>query len=146
MYAIEKTLKYSIMNKNYLLLCTLILVTLVSCEKESMSLIVTSPNESNQIIFNLSKEGQPTDLVTHYNKKVVDTSYMSFDIKYLSALKGDFKIVNSTTATADETWQMPWGEQLDVSNNYNELIVNLEDPSKTKRKLYIHKDLRSFGP
>jgi hypothetical protein len=126
------------MKKIYLLLFTLFLGNLVSCEKEQMSLSVTSPNESNQIIFNLSKEGQPTYLVNHNNKKVVDTSYMSFDIKDLPALKGDFKIVNSTAATADETWQMPWGEQLDVRDNYNELIVYLEEQSETKRKLNIH--------
>ncbi len=33
---------------------------------------------------------------------------------------------------------MPWGEQLEVSNNYNELIVYLEEQSETKRKLNIH--------
>ncbi len=126
------------MHKNYLVLFTLFLVGLISCEKEQMSLMVTSPNGSNEIIFNLSKAGHPNYLVTHNNKKVIDTSYMSFDIKDLPALKGDFKIVNSTTATVDETWQLPWGEQIDVRNNYNELIVKLEEQSETKRKLNIH--------
>ena len=126
------------MNKYYLLLSILLLFFLISCKKKKKSLSVTSPNESNQVVFELSKEGQPTYLVTHNNKKVVNTSYLSFDFKDLPPLKGNFKIVNSTSATIDETWQMPWGEQLDVRNNYNELIVYLEEQSETKRKLNIH--------
>ena len=126
------------MNKYYLFLSILFLLTLISCEKEQMSLSVTSPNESNQIVFSLSKEGQPTYLITHNNKKIIDTSYLSFDIKDLPSLKSNFKIVSSTTGNADETWQMPWGEQLDVRNNYNELLIKLEEQSETKRKLNIH--------
>lgn len=126
------------MNNYYLLLSVLLLFNLSSCEKEGMSLSITSPNESNQVTFQLSKEGQLTYLVTHNNKKVIDTSYMGFEFKDLPAFKDDFKIVGSTTSSTDETWQMPWGEQLDVRNNYNELIVNLEEKSAAKRKLNIH--------
>ncbi|MFT4737881.1 MAG: hypothetical protein ACI8QD_001526 [Cyclobacteriaceae bacterium] len=126
------------MNKFYLLVSTLFFVMLVACETAPSSLTVISPNASNQIVFLLSEAGQPAYFVTHNNKKVVDTSYMSFDIKDLPALAGDFKIVNVTTATADEMWQMPWGEQLDVRDNYNELIVYLEEQSETNRKLNIH--------
>ncbi len=126
------------MNKCYLLLSVLFLFGLFSCEKERRSLSVSSPNESNQVFFQLSKEGYPTYLVTNNNKTVIDTSKMGFDFKDLPALKGDFKIVGSTTASTDETWQMPWGEQLEVRNNYNELIVNLKEKSAAKRKLNIH--------
>jgi hypothetical protein len=126
------------MKKTQTLLLTLFLVSLVSCHTAPMSLTVTSPDESNAIIFNLSKAGQPSYLVTHNSKKVVDTSYMSFDFKDLPSLKGDFKIMSSTSSTTDETWEMPWGEQLAVRNNYNGLIVYLEEQSETHRKLNIH--------
>ncbi len=126
------------MNKIYLLLFSVLIATLVACEKVPTSLAVTSPDESNQVVFLLSAEGQPTYLVMHDDKKVVDTSFMSFEFKEAPELKKGFKIVNSTTATVDETWQMPWGEQVDVRNNYSELIVNLEEASAAKRKLTIH--------
>ncbi len=74
------------------------------------------------IEFELTKTGQPVYLVKHKNKAVIDTSYISFDFKDLPSLKDNFKIIKTTTGTADETWQMPWGEQLDVRNNYNELV------------------------
>lgn len=126
------------MNKTYSLFFSVLLATLLSCEKAPTSLTVTSPDESNQVVFLLSAEGQPTYLVMHDDKKVVDTSFMSFEFKEAPELKKGFKIVNSTTATVDETWQMPWGEQADVRNNYSELIVNLEEASAAKRKLTIH--------
>lgn len=126
------------MNKTYSLFFSVLLATLLSCEKAPTSLTVTSPDESNQVVFLLSAEGQPTYLVMHGDKKVVDTSFMSFEFKEAPELKKGFKIVNSTTATVDETWQMPWGEQVDVRNNYSELIVNLEEESPAKRKLTIH--------
>lgn len=126
------------MTKFYPLLPLLFLVVLTSCNKGQKPLSVMSPDASNQIVFFLSQKGQPAYLLTHNDKKVIDTSYISFDFKDLPALKGDFQIVNSTTATVDEAWQMPWGEQLEVRNNYNELIVNLEEQSDLKRRLNIH--------
>jgi hypothetical protein len=77
-------------------------------------------------------------MVSHNNKIVIDTSYMSFEVKDLPALSGDFKIIGSTTSTSDDIWEMPWGEQLEVRNNYNELIVNLQEQSETNRELNIH--------
>lgn len=134
----DDLLQLTKMNKTYSLFFSVLLATLLSCEKAPTSLTVTSPDESNQVVFLLSAEGQPTYLVMHDDKKVVDTSFMSFEFKEAPELKKGFKIVNSTTATVDETWQMPWGEQADVRNNYSELIVNLEEASAAKRKLTIH--------
>ncbi|HMB61613.1 MAG TPA: glycoside hydrolase family 97 N-terminal domain-containing protein, partial [Eudoraea sp.] len=126
------------MNKYDLLMSALFLIVLSSCEEKQMSLMVTSPNGSNQVTFALSKEGQPFYLLSHNGIAVIDTSYISFDFKDLPALKDDFTIVGSDMATTDESWQMPWGEQLDVRNNYNELIVHLEELSEAKRMLNIH--------
>ncbi len=126
------------MNKFRLLLCVLFLSNLFSCKQEERTLTVNSPNDSNKIIFNVSEEGRPNYMVSHNNTKVIDTSYMSFEVKDLPALSGDFKIIGSTTSTSDDIWEMPWGEQLEVRNNYNELIVNLQEQSETNRKLTIH--------
>lgn len=109
-----------------------------SCSKDIDSVQVDSPDGTNRVEFNLSKSGQPYYMVKHNNNAVIDTSYMSFDFKDLPSLKNKFKIINTSTGTVDETWQMPWGEQLDVRNNYNELVVNLEEQSEAKRKLNIH--------
>ena len=124
------------MKKIVFFICIAILM--ISCQEKSFELSTQSPNGKINIDFNLDDQGKPYYLVTYDNKTVIDTSFMSFDFKDLPALKDNFKIVSSTTGSFDETWQMPWGEQLDVRNNYNELVVNLEEQSTEKRKLNIH--------
>ena len=63
---------------------------------------------------------------------------MSFDFKNQESLKDGLSIINSTTNTIDETWEMPWGEQKDVVNNYNELVVELEETQAPNRKFNIY--------
>jgi hypothetical protein len=133
------------MKNLYVAFCTILFVSLVSCEEKPKSLTVSSPDQANEIIFDLSKEGQPFYQLSHRGKVIVDTSFMSFDFKDLPSLKTDFKIVNSKAASADETWELPWGEQLQVKNNYNELIVYLEEQTDPKRKLNIHFKLYNDG-
>jgi hypothetical protein len=128
------------MKKKVVYLSRLVLFILVftACSKTKEPLNVNSPDTSITVEFLLSNSGQPIYLVKHKNKTVIDTSFMSFDFKDLPSLKDNFKIVNTTTGIVDETWQMPWGEQLDVRNNYNELVINLKEKSEPKRKLNIH--------
>ncbi|HEY5689308.1 MAG TPA: glycoside hydrolase family 97 protein [Yeosuana sp.] len=115
-----------------------VVLLLISCQEKSNHLITESPNSKIKLDFNLNSAGQPYYVVNFKNKTIIDTSFMSFDFKDSAPLKNNFKMLSSIAATVDETWQMPWGEQLDVRNHYNELIVNLEEKSELKRKLNIH--------
>lgn len=135
------------MNKLKFIFTTLFtfVVLFTSCEKKETNFTVNSPNTDISVKFALSKEGQPMYIVKHKNKTIIDTSYMSFDFKDLPSLSDNFKIVNTTKGTFDETWQMPWGEQLEVRNNYNELIVNLEEQTKAKRQFNIHFKIYNDG-
>ncbi len=112
--------------------------TLISCTKEPAQLSLASPNGTNSIDFHLSEDGTPYYFVNHNNKIVIDSSSMSFDFKDQESLNGNLSIINSTTNTVDETWEMPWGEQKEVVNNYNELIVELEETQAPNRKFNIY--------
>lgn len=116
-----------------------------ACKKAETNFTVNSPNTNISVAFSLSEKGQPMYMVKHKNETVIDTSYMSFDFKDLPALKDNFRIVNATTAVFDESWDMPWGEQLTVRNNYNELVLNLEEETEAKRKLNIHFKIYNDG-
>lgn len=110
----------------------------LACGSEKKQITeVTSPNENIAVNFNINAEGSPFYLVKFNNQVVVDTSYLGFEFVNAEKLSNNFKIVNSATSSFNETWQMPWGEQLDVLNNYNELKVDLEETSALKRKLNI---------
>ena len=128
------------MYKLKIIIATLLISSLLftSCSNENKNFSVASPDNNISIEFALSQTGQPIYMVQHKSKTIIDTSFMSFDFKDLPSLKANFKIIGSSSGTLDETWDMPWGEQLTVRNHYNELTVNLEEQSETKRLLNIH--------
>ncbi|WP_430466850.1 glycoside hydrolase family 97 protein [Winogradskyella ouciana] len=118
-------------------LVVLIIILSFSCKNDSMILDVESPQSNLKVSFNLNAEGEPFYQVMFNNKTVVDTSYLGFEFTNAEALKDDLKIITTATNSFNETWQMPWGEQVDVVNHYNELKVELQETSEPKRKLNI---------
>lgn len=119
-------------------LMVLIMAFMLSCSTSENNYSVDSPNQINNVEFSLTESGQPMYYVRHKDKTVIDTSLISFDFKDLPSLKDNFKIVNVSNSSEDETWPMPWGEQLEVRNQYNEMVVYLEEKTGDKRKLNIH--------
>lgn len=113
-------------------------INYISCTTKIDGAKLNSPDGLNNVEFNVSKSGQPYYIIKHRNQVVIDTSYMSFDFKNAPTLKNNFKINTLTTGSFDEIWQMPWGEQQEVRNNYNELIVGLIEQTISKRELNIH--------
>lgn len=111
---------------------------LVACNSASKNKTeVVSPDGNIQINFELSDEGVPTYSVSHKNNQVVKPSHLGFEFEKLPSFHSGFKILNVTPSSFNEDWQMPWGEQLLVNNNYNELKVELEETSELKRKLNV---------
>ncbi|CAM1343326.1 glycoside hydrolase family 97 protein [Tenacibaculum amylolyticum] len=124
------------MKNTYLYVICMLLA--VSCKKETTRATnVTSPNKVLKVAFGLNKEKQPFYLVKKEDKTVIDTSYLGFEFKNAKALKHGLKISSTKETTFNETWQMPWGEQLDVVNNYNELKVDLEEENEPNRKFSV---------
>jgi hypothetical protein len=127
------------MKKQQLYFLTIILTILFpSCDKKDTSYNVSSPDQNISVNFALSETGQPCYIVQFKDKKVIDTSYISFDFKDIASLKDNFKIINTVISTVDETWSMPWGEQEKVRDYHKALVVHLEEQSNLKRKLNIH--------
>ncbi|WP_338732764.1 glycoside hydrolase family 97 protein [Mangrovimonas cancribranchiae] len=113
-------------------------IILSSCSEPKQKRYQTSsPNGNIEVDFNVNDLGEPFYLVAFNNKTIVDTSYLGFDFVDAKSLKDNFKIINSIASTFNETWQMPWGEQEDVVNHYNELRVELEETSELNRKVNL---------
>ncbi len=114
-------------------------VLLMACNssEEKKQLETTSPNGNIKVNFNVSEEGRPFYTVMHNSKTVVDTSFLGFEFKDVAAFDKNFSIKSTKVNTFNETWQMPWGEQIDVVNHYNELRIALEETTEAKRQLNI---------
>lgn len=121
-----------------LTLTLLVLLTLMSCKTSEDTITeVASPNKNIQVYFNLNATGEPFYQVFFNNKTLIDTSFLGFEFKDAMPLKSNFKILATKTNTFNETWQMPWGEQQDVVNHYNELKIELEEVLAPNRQLNI---------
>ncbi|WP_372767170.1 glycoside hydrolase family 97 protein [Lutibacter sp.] len=117
----------------------LISIFLFSCSKKSeLQTTVSSPDDHVKVEFKLTEKGEPTYLVTFKNKEVIKTSTLGgFDLKDMASFKDNFEIVNATTSNFNEVWEMPWGEQTKVENNYKELKIELQEKADLKRELTI---------
>ncbi|MBK5208109.1 MAG: glycoside hydrolase family 97 protein [Flavobacteriaceae bacterium] len=126
----KNSLKFSIV---------LVSIMLFSCSKKNnWQTAVASPDSTVKVEFNLTEKGEPTYLVTFKNKEVIKKSILgSFDLKDRASLKENFEIINATKSNFSEVWEMPWGEQTKVENNYNELKIELQEKTDLKRKLTI---------
>ena len=102
---------------------------------------VKSPNGNVVVSFSLSPSGQPTYEMTYKGKTVVKPSHLGLELaKEKHASKGlqetslmdGFKETASKTTTFDETWKPVWGETSTIRNHYNELEVDLNQPSSSR--------------
>ncbi|UII27715.1 glycoside hydrolase family 97 protein [Fulvivirga maritima] len=112
----------------------------ISCQmavESEAPLIVQSPSGDNSVSFFINKEGEAGYTVMHKDQAVIDSSWVSFDFTNMPSIKGDLKVVNTSTDTKNETWPMPWGEQKEVTNHYNSLTVELQETSELQRKFSV---------
>ncbi|MCK5402018.1 MAG: glycoside hydrolase family 97 N-terminal domain-containing protein, partial [Flavobacteriaceae bacterium] len=111
------------MNYKIFFISIVLTISLVSCTSKKTHIIeVSSPDKTIQLNFIQNQKGELSYTVFYNNEAVIDTSYLSFDLKNQPSLKEGFEIVKSNLSSMDEIWQMQWGEQIDVKNNYNQLV------------------------
>ena len=106
---------------------------------------VKSPNGNVAVTFSLTGNGVPTYEMTYKGKAVVKPSHLGLELaKNKHASKGmnetslmdGFEKTATKTTTFDETWKPVWGETATIRNHYNELEVDLNQPS-SKRNIVI---------
>lgn len=120
---------------------TIFLVSLfliVSCsQKKELRTELNSPDNNIQVEFVLSETGAPTYKISHKTNEVIKSSTLGFELKNQTALATNFEILQSEVLSFEEVWEMPWGEQLEVENKYNQLTIELQETSELKRKINI---------
>jgi hypothetical protein len=97
---------------------------------------VQSPSKEITLNFSLSENGKPTYQVSYKNKPVIIKSFLGIKLKGTTDLEANFIIDSIGQKTVNETWQPVLGEQSNIKNYYNEMIVSLSQ-SITDRKVNI---------
>ena len=154
------------MNKVLSLLSLIILAACTTQGPATDIQTLSSPSGNMEMTFRLSAEGTPQYALNYEGRKVILPSDLGYELRgVLKAQKlvynadgtiskedreplqqfyEGFKVESVQTASFDETWEPVWGEEAQIRNNYNELLVNLVQTS-SDRKMSIRFRLYDDG-
>ncbi|MBR5042232.1 MAG: glycoside hydrolase family 97 N-terminal domain-containing protein, partial [Bacteroidales bacterium] len=106
-------------------------------------LSVSSPDGLLTASVGLTADGQPCYKLERNGAVVVKPSMLGFELMAGdSDLHSGFSIAGSENGSADETWEPVWGEERQIRNHYNELLVRLtrEDGVNMNLRLRVYDD------
>ena len=110
---------------------------------------LTSPNGNLTLTFELGQKGEPTYSLDYKGKAVVLPSSMGLELRGQDrqisfgeeitksdhgasvSLYDNFRQITVTRSNSDTTWTPVWGEVATIRDNYNQMVVSLE---QTERK------------
>lgn len=118
-----------------------LLVTCVTARAQEIS----SPDKNLKLKFSLTANGTPTYELNYKNKAVIKTSKLGIETKDVPSFLDGFTVTKVENATFDETWTPVWGEQKNIKNNYNELLITLSQKSEKDRFIKIRFRLFNDG-
>ncbi len=124
------------MKQSQRLLSLLLLVATLPLQ----ALEVASPDGSIRVSFELQGT-VPTYSVSYQGKAVILPSRLGYDLDGTSDLLDGFSIIGEERSTFDETWTPVWGENREIRNHYNELLVSL---AQTAEDRYMNVRVRVY--
>jgi hypothetical protein len=127
--------------KNYFVSVIAVLFSIFGMNAQDLQ----SPNGNFKMIFALENDGTPTYQLFMNNKEIIKKSKLGLELqKDKKSLLNDFKLVNESRNTFDETWKPVWGEETAIRNHYNELALTLKQ-NETDRNIIIRFRLFNDG-
>ncbi len=110
----------------------------------SFAVTLNSPDNNFHLSFLVNEAGKPLYSLTYKNKTIVKPSMLGLELKNSSSLLSGFNIKKTEFTSFDEIWKPVWGEVKEIRNNYNELLVILEQ-AKEQRSIKIRFRLFNDG-
>ena len=121
------------MKKTTSLWIILLLAISISACQMNKSPKVESPSGNVRVNVFTLENGQAAYTVSYENQLVIDTSGLAIEFLEMAPLKEGLYITSSKNDAFFGTWEMPWGEQHVVENNYNELRVGFAETEGLQR-------------
>lgn len=123
-----------------------------------------SPDEQLILGFSIQENGVPVYDLQYRNKQVIKTSRLGFNLRpekpessfdafspektqaeeTINSLFDGFTVVDVAYSTIDETWQPVWGDEKEIRNHCNEMLVTLNQQA-TNRFMLIRFRLFNDG-
>ena len=140
----------------------------VSCPSKKVTDVyeLQSPSGNMEMTFQLTEAGTPQYALDYEDRKVILPSDLGFEFRGVlkaqelvynadgtiskedaqpsNSFHDGFSVEGVLTDSFDEVWEPVWGEEAEIRNNYNELVVSLIQKS-TNRKMDIRFRLYDDG-
>ena len=114
----------------------LLLLLAVSLPSIANELSVLSPDKKVKLSF--TDDGELAQYRVSFNgEPVLGLGKLGFTFAKAAPLYRDFKVEEISRNTVDQTWQQPWGEQRNIRDNHNELLVKFYNPSDKDRTFLV---------
>lgn len=126
--------------KSRLILSLLCLAVFGSIHAQSLE----SPNGDLEMNFSLQEDGTPVYNLEFEGETIIENSKLGLELKEGQPLTANFSIENTEKSTFNETWAPVWGEESEIENHYNELVVHLNQED-SERKLVLRFRLFNDG-
>ncbi len=109
----------------------------IGCDsKKDSDLTIVSPNGEISLVVGLHN-GQPTYAISRHGESIILPSKLGFNFQNQPQPANHF-IINSTHKNSfSETYTLPYGEQKEYDNSYNELVINLLEDNEPFRRLQL---------
>ena len=78
-------------------------------------------------------DGVPTYSVDYKGQQVIKPSTLGLQLADGPDMMNGFKLTETKTSAFDETWHPVWGENSDIRNHYNELLLCMDQPEHYRK-------------
>ena len=104
----------------------ILLATVFTVGAQTAVMNLKSPDGRMEACFEL-KDGVPYYSLSRDGKAVILPSRMGFTLEWRkNDMASGFQVNNVHEETFDETWQPVWGEEANIRNHYNEMVISLQ--------------------
>lgn len=118
-----------------LYLLALVSITLACSKPDSVS--ISSPDGRIEVTFSVGDTAAMFYQVKRDNKSLINSSRLGFELKDAPDIGKNLEIVSFSETTVGQTWEPVYGERSEIPDNYQQLVVRLQEKIAPKRALEL---------
>ena len=124
-----------------------LLVSISSFGQSKRVFKLQSQNKKFELNFGLDDDKRPNYSLKFMGRDVILESGLGFLLKDNRNMISGFEIINVEFDTKKEKWQPVWGEEREIENNYNEMLVllnKIDEKTKMNIRFRLFNDSMGF--
>jgi hypothetical protein len=122
----------------------LVILSAFSFKTLSQTPVLSSPDKNLVLSFWIA-DGVPHYQLDYKKQAVIKPSTLGLELKDVPSFLNGLELTKATKDSLDEVWTPVWGEEKQIRNHYNELLVTLTQKKEQNRFILIRFRLFNDG-